>query len=110
MGLGSFALATSAVGCFAPGFGPRLVAVFLGVSGVLAFLQVVLVLGLFGAQARIADAIAQTDTTGRYTQCVSQGAQLPDLKTHSAVAKAPGCLVPYQTVAGTARAPWWYAP
>ena len=69
MGLGSFALATSAVGWFAPGLGPRLVAVYLGTSGLLAFLQVILVLGIFGAQQKVASAIAQTDTTGRYTQC-----------------------------------------
>lgn len=69
MGLGSFALATSAVGWFAPGLGPRLVALYLGTSGLLAFLQVILVLGIFGAQQKVASAIAQADTTGRYTQC-----------------------------------------
>ena len=69
MGLGSFALATSAIGWFAPGLGPRLVAVYLGTSGLLAFLQVILVLGIFGAQQKVASAIAQADTTGRYTEC-----------------------------------------
>ncbi|KAK9833527.1 hypothetical protein WJX81_001723 [Elliptochloris bilobata] len=67
-GLGSFALATSAFGWFAPGLGPRLVAAYLIASALLTFLQVVLVLGIFGAQQKVAVAVAQTDTTGRYTE------------------------------------------
>jgi len=68
VGLGSFALATSAAGAFAPGFGPRLVVIYLGVSAVLTFLQVILVLGLFGAQQKVAASIAATDTSGRYSE------------------------------------------
>lgn len=68
VGLGSFALATSAVGFIAPRLGPRLVIAYLSVSAVLTFLQVILVLGLFGAQEKIAASISATDTSGRYTE------------------------------------------